>query len=90
MSDYRFVRLPSNASVASLVTLAVCAWFLAAAAAILDDPTSPYIQRELQRARVVDAVVAVVPQAHFAITVEARRGDWSGSPLSANSAAPRT
>ncbi len=90
MSDYRFLSLPSNASVASFVTLAVCGWFLAAAAAILDDPASPYIQRELRRAHAAGAAVAIVPQAHFAITVEARRGDWPGDPLSANAATPRT
>lgn len=89
MSDYRFVALPSNSSVATFVTLAVCGWFLAAAAAILDDPSSPYIEREIRRAHGAGETVAIAPQARFAITVEARRGGWPREPLRA-SVAPRT
>ena len=46
MNAYQFLaKLPSNGSVASVVTLLVSAWFLVAAGAILTDPTSVYTQR---------------------------------------------
>ena len=84
MPDYRFAPLPSNSSIASFVTIAVCVWFLVAAAAILDDPVSPYTQRELRQARHSAGEVAIAPQAHFSIVVQAHRGGWSRNPLRAD------
>jgi len=52
MNAYQFLaKLPSNGSVASVVTLLVSAWFLVAAGAILTDPTSVYTQRATVTAR---------------------------------------
>jgi hypothetical protein len=39
MSQYKFSEVPSNDTVASFVTLLVCAWFTAAGGAILAEPT---------------------------------------------------
>jgi hypothetical protein len=85
MNTYKFAAYPDNALVASAVTVLVSAWFLVAAGAILTDPVSPYTQRpqaqvQVARAakeaavpRVIAAAYAVVPDAHFTITVEASR-----------------
>lgn len=78
MSAYRLINLPSNSSVATMVTLTVSAWFLVAAAAILADPRSPYTERAALQGPVAGALskedVAIAPEAHFLVTVEARRG----------------
>jgi hypothetical protein len=79
MNAYQFLaRLPSNGSVASVVTLLVSAWFLVAAGAILTDPTSVYTQRPMVsaqagQARVAEAVTPATPQAHTTIMVVAAR-----------------
>jgi hypothetical protein len=76
MSTYRFAPVPSNSSVAAVVTTVVCAWFLVAAATILAEPTSGNRQRPaaLESAsgpRVVP--VAIAPEAKLTITVVAQR-----------------
>jgi hypothetical protein len=83
MKDYRFTQYPSNSSVASGITMLVSVWFLVAAGAILGDPASPYTQRAQAQAapmaQTVDASagagspVAIAPEAHLTIMVEARR-----------------
>jgi hypothetical protein len=82
MKEFKFTDYPSNSSVSSGVTLLVSAWFAVAAGAILADPVSPYTQRALAEAnqptRYVEEVatpasVAIAPEAHFTITVEASR-----------------
>ena len=82
MNAYQFLaRLPSNDSVASVVTVVVSAWFLVAAGAILADPASPYTQRPGPAFHEVITVVATaeaapqVSRARETITVFARRGD---------------
>ena len=79
MNAYQFLaKLPSNGSVASLVTLLVSAWFLVAAGAILTDPTSVYTQRPAMTAqagqpRVAQAATPATPEAHTTIMVIAAR-----------------
>ena len=82
MKEYKFAEYPSNSSVSSGVTLAVSMWFLVAAGAILADPVSPYTQRALAEASqptryaeeaAAPASVAIAPEAHVTITVEASR-----------------
>jgi hypothetical protein len=83
MNGYRFTQYPSNASVASGVTMLVSVWFLVAAGAILAEPASPHTQRKQAQAPVLQrtadasvsarAPVAIAPEAHLTILVEARR-----------------
>jgi hypothetical protein len=82
MKAYKFAQYPSDSAVASGITLLVSVWFLVAAGAILSDPTSQYTQRDEVRAaaplvHTADASPIagspVAPEAHFRITVEARR-----------------
>lgn len=81
-----FRGLRGESAVAAFVTMLVCAWFLVAAGAILADPASPYTTRAVHvhafpPVEVVAGAapgarepVAVAPEAHLTITVEARRG----------------
>jgi hypothetical protein len=86
LHQYKFAEFKSESSVASSVTVLVCAWFLVAAGAILADPASPYTQRPVAQAAaqvvttIAEApaprlvpVVATGPDARFTITVEAKR-----------------
>jgi len=79
MSAYQFMpKLPSNGSVASLVTQVVSVWFLVAAGAILADPRSPYTQRPTPAFRetifvTAQAQAAPVVPVRETITVVARR-----------------
>jgi hypothetical protein len=86
MNEYKFAEYPNNESVASGVTLLVSAWFLVAAGAIIADPSSPYTQAPVAQARTATVTVAQLspaprlipvmaagPDAHFTITVEAKR-----------------
>ena len=75
MNDYKFTQYPSNSSVASGITMLVSVWFLVAAGAILSDPVSPYTTRKVMQAQAAPAVrtVAIAPEAHLTITVEAHR-----------------
>ena len=91
MNAYQFLaKLPSNGSVASLVTLVVSAWFLVAAGAILTDPTSVYTQRPVTTAqaaqsRVAQAATPATPQAHTTIMVVSARRNGGLRPVSAAS-----
>jgi hypothetical protein len=90
---YQFLaKLPSNGSVASLVTLLVSAWFLVAAGAILTDPTSVYTQRAVVTAQagqpqrvVAQAATPATPEAHTTIMVIAARRNSGLRQVSATS-----
>ena len=71
MKPYEFTHVPSNAAVSSLVTVLVSAWFVLASGAILSDQHS---EANIARAKTPTEHAMVVPDAHFTITVEARRG----------------
>ena len=71
MNTYRFAGLPSNASVASVVTLLVSAWFVLAGGAILSDQHSG-ATIEMAKARPAQ-LVEIAPEARMTIVVEARR-----------------
>ena len=84
MNAYKFAEYPSNSSVASAITMLVSVWFLVAGGAILSDPTSPYTQRAQapaapaaqyaeESATPAASTVAIAPEAHLTITVEASR-----------------
>ncbi len=84
MNAYKFAAYPGNDSVAAGVTFLVAGWFLVAAGLILTD-SSPVpaagvqarVEQATQRAEAVaDPAlrnVAIAPDAHFTITVEASR-----------------
>jgi hypothetical protein len=74
-TTYKFSSVPSNSTVAGLVTVMVSAWFLMAAAAIFADPSaSRTVERDvLSQAPAPATEVAIAPEAHFKITVEAPR-----------------
>jgi len=65
MNTYR-----SEAAVSSLVTVLVSAWFLLAAGAIMTDQHS---EGTVEMAKTPSSQSVVTPDAHFTITVEARR-----------------
>ena len=81
-----FHALRGESTVAAFVTMLVCAWFLVAAGAILADPASPYTTRTVhvhgfppvevvaESTPGAPVPVAIAPEAHLTITVEARRG----------------
>jgi hypothetical protein len=79
MSTYRFAKLPSNDSVATVVTLAVSGWLTIAAAAILADNGAPATQEPQHAVLMEEAApasptpppVAFAPEAHEKIVVEA-------------------
>ena len=82
MSAYRFANLPSNGSVAAVVTLVVSGWFTVAAAAMFADGGKP-AAREPQRAALVGETVpasatpvpvaAAAPEVCEKIVVEGQR-----------------
>ena len=61
MSAYRFAKIPSNGSVAAVVTLAVSAWFTVAAAAMFADGASTPAAPEPQRAVLMEEAVPASP-----------------------------
>jgi hypothetical protein len=72
----------SHSVVAATVTSLACAWFLVAGATMVSSPTDAQVARgahvTVQPGRVMPertpaASVAIAPDAHFKITVEARR-----------------
>ena len=79
MSNYRFAEVPSNDSVASLVTLLVCAWFLAASGAMLTESSVESQSRALHAktpvvtVRQLSVTEAVHPDARLTIHVVAQR-----------------
>ena len=72
MSNYRFDSLPSNSSVASVVTLAACAWFWVAGAAMI---VAPHAEPAAVPAQVVYTApaVSIAPEARLIIVVEGHR-----------------
>ena len=72
MSTYRFDGLPSNSTVASVVTLAVCAWFWIAGAALI---VAPHAEPAAAPSQVVYTApaVAIAPEARLIIVVEGHR-----------------
>ena len=79
MSQYKFAEVPSNDTIASVVTLLVCAWFTAAGGAILAEPTVDHQARAAHRTPVVTVrQVAVMqeqqPAVRESMTVVASRG----------------
>ena len=70
MASYQFAPLPSNASVASLVTLVVCAWFAVAAGAML---TEPPVEKAFHSVTVQARTVYAMPDASVRIEVVAKR-----------------
>ena len=82
MNAYRFASYPSNSAVASGVTMLVSAWFLVAGGLILTDSAgtpqapvqaAPVTQSSEEAATPVITNVAIAPEAHFTINVEAHR-----------------
>jgi hypothetical protein len=71
MNAYKFSGMPSNSSVAAVVTLLVSGWFVLAGGAILTDHHS---QATLESARAVQVASADIPAAaRLTIVVEAKR-----------------
>ena len=72
----------AHSAVAATVTGLACAWFLVAGATMIASPTDSQVARgahvKVQAGRVMPesaapASVAIAPEAHWTITVEARR-----------------
>lgn len=78
-TTYKFAPVPSNSTVADLVTVLVSAWFLVAGAAIFVSSPATEVPREMARSvepaptaqRI--APVAIAPEARLTIVVEAPR-----------------
>jgi hypothetical protein len=71
MNTFKFSGLPSNASVASAVTMLVTGWFALAGGAILSDNHS---EATIENARAVQVASAAIPEeARLTIVVEAKR-----------------
>jgi len=70
-APYRFASLPSNSSVAALVTMLVSGWFLLASGAILTDR---HTDRSAEAVRLVPVVtVTAVREEPFKVVVTANR-----------------
>ena len=73
-TTYKFASMPSNSTVAGLVTVMVSAWFLMAAAAIFADLAQGRAEHEvLGSAEAPTTEIAIAPEARLRITVEAPR-----------------
>ena len=79
MSTFKFADVPSNDSVASLVTFLVSAWFVAAGGAMLAEPTIESLSRAIQArtpvvtVRQLSVSDVVQSDARFTIHVVAQR-----------------
>lgn len=82
MSAYRFAKLPSNGSVAAVVTLVVSGWFTVAAAAMFADRSQPAAQQPQHAVLMEEAapasptpipVAAASPEVCEKIVVEGQR-----------------
>lgn len=79
MRPFKFAEVPSNDSVASLVTFVVSTWFLVAAGAMLVEPSVEQQARALHAktpvvtVRQVSAMEEEQPGARFTIRVVAER-----------------
>jgi hypothetical protein len=69
MKAFEFEEFQGSNAVSSAVTVLVAAWFVLAGGAILTDQHS---EGTLEMAR-TPSLTSVTPDAHFSITVEARR-----------------
>ena len=67
---YKTAPLPSTSSIAGIVTMVACTWFLAATGAILTDNHSQVL---VESARAAVAEQLVVPDDRVTVVVEARR-----------------
>lgn len=72
----------SHSAVAAAVTTIACAWLLVAGATMVTSPTDTQVAKSaritvhpgpVMPAPQTDAAVAIAPEAHFRIDVEARR-----------------
>ena len=72
-TTYKFAPVPSNSTVAGLVTMMVSVWFLMAAAAIFMDAGANRAEREAVSRGEAPIAVAIAPEARLTITVEAQR-----------------
>ena len=61
MSSFRFASIPSSASVAAAVTLAVSAWFTVAAGTILADHTGAHPAEGMQHAVLMEEAAPASP-----------------------------
>lgn len=68
--NYRSAPIPTTSSIAGIVTIAACAWFLMATGAILTDKHSETL---VETARAAVAEQSVVPDDRVTIVVEASR-----------------
>ena len=78
MSQFQFAKIPGNDTIASVVTLLVCAWFTAAGGAILAEPSVEQQARAAHRTPIVTVrQVAVMqeqqPDVRFTVQVVASR-----------------
>ena len=72
MSNYKFDALPSNSSVASVVTFAACAWFWIAGAAMIVAPHAGPVAVPTQVVYAAPAVT-IAPEARLIIVVDGHR-----------------
>ena len=75
MSQFKFAEIPSNDTVASVVTLLVCAWFTAAGGAMLAEPSVEQQARNAHRTPIVTVrqIAVVEPAVRETVTVVASR-----------------
>ena len=73
MSTYKFDVLPGNSAVASAVTLAVCAWFWVAGAAMIVAPQAAPVAPNATQVVYTAPAVAIEPEARLLIVVEGHR-----------------
>ena len=73
MSTYTFDGLPGNSSVVSVVTLAVCAWFWVAGAAMIVAPQAAPTATHATQVVYTAPAVAIAPEARLLIVVEGHR-----------------
>ena len=73
MSTYKFDGLPGNSTVASAVTLAVCAWFWVAGAAMIVVPQTAAVAPSVSEVVYTAPAVAIAPEARLLIVVEGHR-----------------
>jgi hypothetical protein len=73
MSTYKFDGLPGNSAVVSAVTLAVCAWFWVAGAAMIVAPQTAPVTPHATEVVYTAPAVAIAPEARLIIVVEGHR-----------------
>jgi len=77
MSPFKFAKVPGSDTVASYVTLLVCAWFTAVGGAMLAEPSVEAQARAAHRNPVVTVrqiAVQELPAVRETVTVVASRG----------------